>query len=163
MKNLKDILKKPVILWGLIGVLGLGIGTLTFKNIGLKNQNNYFFKEYSKTRDMYTNLVGKYNKLRRDSAETSTQHLSEIISVKKDNFKLAYKIDSLENDYLNFAENSKETYLKLDFEQDKRDFFKALFALSQENEFCKNYVGYLDSLLLKCDLNKTLEDRKSFK
>jgi len=59
MANLKDFLKKPAVEWCIRGALVLGIGILTLKNIGLKNQNNYLFNERIEMSKRYPNLVDK--------------------------------------------------------------------------------------------------------
>jgi hypothetical protein len=182
MKTLKDMLKKPIVALGMIGALGLGVGTLTLKNIGLKNQNDYLFNQYTDVGKRYSNSVIKYNQLIKDSMEISTQHSLESISLKWDNLKLASKIDSLQKDYTNFAENLKESYLQLahdidslqsnytDFanfaekaletSKERRDLFEQIITIAEEKEFYKKYAAHLDSLLLRCESSNMLPDKK---
>lgn len=179
MGNLKDKLRKPAITWGLIAALGLGAVVLSLRNIGLKNQNDYLFDKYSKTGNLYTNLVSKYGRLRRDSMDASINHSLNNISLKGENLKLAYKLDSLQEDYIRFVENSTGLSLELNSDMDslqkeyigfveesldkakgRRDFFEEVINLAEEKEFYKAYAARLDSLLSKCESNKMFPDMK---
>lgn len=176
MKKLKDFLKKPVVRWCIGGSLGIVMGILISTNIGLKNQNNDLFSKYSKTGNLYINLVTKYQKLRKDSLDIAMQHLWEVVFLKKDNLKLVNRLDSLQENYIHFVENSNKAYLELDSSRDslqsdyiifaenalektkdKRDILEQMVNIAQEREFYKKYVHYLDSLLFKCESSKALE------
>jgi hypothetical protein len=183
MKNLKEILRKPAILWSAIGALGLTTGILTFKNIGLKNQNNYLFNERIEMSKIYPNLVDKYSRLIEDSMKISNQHSLELISLRGDKLELAIKFDSLQKSYTTSAENLIKNYLKLDYEgdslikslkkdsmnfanesfdmsQENRNLFEIAVMFKEENDFFKKYNNYLDSLLLRCESKNMLQDKK---
>jgi hypothetical protein len=179
MKSLKDALRKPIILWSLIGALGLGIGTLTFRNIGLKNQNNDLFNKYTEVGKRYSSLVPKYGQTIKDSMEIEAEHFSKILSLKMDNLKLVYKLDSLQESYIDFVKNSIGNYLEIDSERDslwndyitfaessletakqRRDLLQKIILITEEKEFYKKYAAYTDSLLLKCESDKMLQDKK---
>ena len=169
MKNLKDILRKPVVLCSIIGALGLGIGTLALKNIGLKNQNDDLFNKYIEMSKIYPNLVSKYGQLIEDSMKISSQHSSEIISLIGDKLKLAYSFDSLQKSYVTSAENLVEFLSKFSFEMDSlqkgyseayEEFFNKILLIKDENDFYKKHLHFLDSLLFKCESDKMFQDKK---
>jgi len=183
MKSLKDFLKKPAVEWCIRGALVLGIGILTLKNIGLKNQNNYLFNERIEMSKRYPNLVDKYGKLIEDSMKISKQHSLELLSLKGDKLELAIKFDSLQKSYTASAENLIKNYLKLNYEGDSlirslkkdsinfakesldmseegRNLFEIAVMFKEEKDFYKKYANYLDSLLLRCESDKILQDKK---
>jgi hypothetical protein len=169
MKNLRETLKKPAIVLSLIGALGIGVGILSPTTIGLKKQNDYLFNKYIETGKLYTNLVVKHINLREDTLKTSIKHSLELISLIRDKLELAYRFDSLQKSYTNFAEEKKELYLKLnqdidslqeDYTDSFIDFFEKIALIKDENDFLKKYNHYLDSLLLRCESDKMLQDIK---
>lgn len=169
MKNLKDVLKKPILTWSLIGALGLSTFILAFKNNGFEKQNNYFFNTYSEVGERYSKLAHKYSKAIEDSMKIETEHFLKSVSLKGDNLRLAEKLDSLQKEYVSFAENLTGLYLKLDYEIDSLqenyidssiDLFEKINLIKNENSFLKKYNHYLDSLLLKCESNSIFPDKR---
>lgn len=185
MKNLKEILRKPAILWSVIGALGLTTGILALKNIGLNNQNDYLFNERIEMSKRYPNLVDKYSRLIEDSIQLSNQHSLELISLKGDKLKLAIEFDSLQKSYTASAENLIRNYLKLDYEGDSlikslekdytnfaeqsleiseegKNLFEIAVMFKEKSEFYRKHCNYLDSLLLRCESKNISPNKKEF-
>ncbi len=152
---MKEIIKKPVFVKSVIGGLILSLGVLISRNIGLKNQNSYIFDKYKGAGKEYVDLATKYNNLKMkkymDSMQVGFEYYVEILKMQNDQFKLIYQNDSLEYECINFAKKSLEIL------EQKRDLFERLNIMTQEKEFYKKYVYYLDSLSIqskfKIDLN----------
>lgn len=185
MKNLKDILKKPFFIRSLVGALVLGAGVLLFRNIGLKNQNNYLYnqhkeigKEYIKLVTKYSgfdNLVNnskeilkrynklsaKYNDLKMskfmDSVNLSIHYSLEFLSFQKDYIKLIQEDNNLWDEYIIFAKECLEKDLN------RKEIAEKLKIATEEKEFYKKYAHYLDSLLANSPLNKPVPDSFFFK
>lgn len=169
MKCLKNLLEKPSVVKSIIGGLLLTIGILSYQDIDLSKQNKSLMKEYLNAKSLYinnvikysklgeksfrleedySNLVRKYNSLRRQKIRDSLNyetHLNnkniEIISLKKENIQLNSERDILINDYLHFAKSSLETI------KEKRNIIEELMWTKDERNFYKNYASYVDSLL----------------
>src|SRR4030042_32790 len=152
MKNMGETPKKPIVLWGLIGALGLTTAILAFKNNGFENQNNYLFNQNIDVVKRYSNLANKRKQTVEDSSKLSTQYFLELLSLKGDNLKLSYKLDSLQNDYANSVENVIKGYLRLNQDIDSlqedytyfADILKKAMLIKDENDFLKKYNHYLD-------------------
>ncbi len=168
MAKLKEKLKKPGVKWSIGGLFGLiTLGVLTFQNIGLKNQNNDLFKRYVETGNLYINSVEKYKQLKQDTLDKSIKYDKARINLKRENLKLAYKLDSLQEEYIHFAEEFvKNTYALQDtiidfsnlLKESNNDLLVKSIFLKQERDFFKKYSETLDSLLRQCESGKGTQD-----
>ncbi len=176
MKNFKDIVKKPIFIKSVIGAIGLVLAVFTYQNIGLKNQNNYLFnkykelgKEYFESAKRYNQfdslyfqsrqfikeygrLLIKYNDLKEDKFKDSInlviQYSLDILSLQNDYIKLVHEDNQLWDEYISFAKECLEKDL------DRKNVLEKLILVTEEKEFYKKYASYLDSLLIKYELNK---------
>ncbi|MCX6750181.1 MAG: hypothetical protein NTZ83_01875 [Candidatus Pacearchaeota archaeon] len=86
-----------------------------------------------------------------------------------DKLELAYRLDSLFEASTSSTERLKGFLSKFSFEMDSlqkdyseayEEFFNKILLIKDENDFYKKHLHYLDSLLFKCESNKTLQDRR---
>lgn len=156
MGNLKDILKNPKVVKGILGGLVLGTAYLIYQNIGLKNQNNFLIKENKQIKNEYIN---SYNELREkkywDSIKIGFSNFAKEMKMQGEIIKLIQVNDSLEKEYLLSLEYTKE------LTSQKESMVEELILRSMDVEFCRRYAGYIESLLNNKS-NPFLQDTTSF-